>query len=400
MKFIRNLLAASFLALGFLAAAEGNSLLGLPDPAADSTLITLGGQLEGTQLFYTVNTADPRADRRDTVTMTYIIPKEAWLSVAFTEGNSQMVGSEAVIGLPDTGEVVKYAMRSQVPAGVVRMPDAQQTLIETSIAQSEGVTRMQFTKILVETGENPINIGSNIFLAAYGFDNTLFLHDRRDAFTVDLEVGESQALETRNKRLWKAHGLCAAIAWAYAAPLAIAAAVVRYWLPNGWWFTIHQALNSIVAVLTLLAFAFAVAAIQSEGLPHFNPSPFPHKLVGLILFWMVLLQILGGIFRPHTPKKGETKTPIRGYWEIGHRLLGITVVLMAWYQCISGIDIYQTLFVASAETNLKGIVYGSIGSIIAITLIGRLFAYLAEKNDPESEESPDEEDLALDEDNA
>ena len=168
MKFIRNLLSASLLALGFSSAAEGNSLLGLPDPAADSTLITLGGRLEGTQLFYTVNTADPRADRRDTVTMTYIIPKEAWLAVAFTEGNSQMVGSEAVIGLPDTGEVVKYAMRSQVPAGVVRMPDAQQTLIETSISQSEGVTRMQFTKILVETGENPINIGSNIFLAAYG----------------------------------------------------------------------------------------------------------------------------------------------------------------------------------------------------------------------------------------
>lgn len=395
MKFVRNLLSASFLALGFLAAAKGDPLLGLPDPVAGSgeTMITLGGQLEGTRLFYTVNTADPRADRKDTVTMTFAIPKEAWLGVAFTAGNSQMVGSDAVIGLPDTGEVLKYAMRSQVPDGVVPLPEAQQTLIETSVVQEEGVTRMQFTKILEEVGENPIIIGNNTFLAAYGFDNQLFLHERRDSFTVDLVAGVSQALETRNKRLWKAHGLCAAIAWAYAAPLAIAAAVLRYWLPNGWWFTIHQALNATVAFLTLLAFAFAAAAIQSEGLPHFNPSPFPHKLIGLIVFWLVLLQTLGGIFRPHTPEKGEAKTAIRGYWEIGHRVLGITIVLMAWYQCISGIDIYQTLFVASADTNLRGIVYGSIGSIICITLIGRFLAYLSEKNDPESEESPEEDDV-------
>ena len=169
-----------------------------------------------------------------------------------------------------------------------------------------------------------------------------FIHERRESFSVDVVAGAVQTLETRKKRLWKAHGICAAIAWAYLAPLAIGSAILRYWLPNGWWFTIHQALNAMVAFLTFLAFFFAVGAIQSEGLPHFNPSPFPHKLVGLIMFWLVLLQTLGGIFRPHNPEKGETKTAIRGFWEIGHKVLGATALIMGWYQCASGIDIYQT----------------------------------------------------------
>jgi len=279
-------------------------------------------------------------------------------------------------------------MSSKLLPGVVPMPQDQQTLIETSLVQNGGTTRMTFTKILNEAGEVPIVVGANTFIAAYGFDNELFIHERRDSFAVDLVAGEVELVETRKKALWKAHGICAALAWGYASPMAIGAAILRYWLPNGLWFKVHQALNMSVAVLTVLAFGFAVAAINAEGLSHFSASPSPHRLVGLVVFLLLIAQTAGGIFRPHTPEKGETKTSTRSAWEIGHRVFGIVLLLMAWFQIASGIKIYQTLFVESAGTNLFGIFWGSIGAIVSIVVAGRIFAYLAEKKVPETSEAP------------
>ena len=391
MKFFRNFFYTPFFALAFLAVANGqyttpteDLVLGQAALLEDVTVVPLGGQLDGTQLEYLVNPADARAGGQDTVTMTYTIPKESWLSIGFTDGSGLMVGAEAVIGLPNSGEVLKYSVNSRERSGVVPMPQGQQTLIESSVVQEGGSTSITFTKILNETGEIPILIGANSFIGAYGFDNELFIHERYGSFGVDLVAGEVAVLETRKKGLWKAHGICAALAWGLFSPLAIGAAILRYWLPNGLWFKLHQGLNMMVAVFTFLAFAFGVAAIQSEGLAHFSPSPSPHRLVGLIVFLFLIVQTLGGVFRPHTPEKGEEKTKTRGAWEIGHRVLGIIVLLVAWFQIFSGISIYQNLFVDSANTPLKGIFWGIVGTIFGIVLVGRVFAVIAQKKVSES----------------
>lgn len=357
---------------------------------SELTSVALGGQLVDTTLDYIVNTADPRAGGKDTVTMTYSIPKQAWVAIGFTNNGGLMVGSEAVIGLPDTGQVLKYNMNSKLNEGVVPMPDAQQTLIETSIEQDESLTIMRFTKILNEEGEIPIVIGGNTFLGAYGFDNNLFYHERRDSFAVDLVAGEVAVVETRKKTLWKAHGYCAALAWGVFSPLAIGAAVLRYWFPNGLWFKMHQYLNMGVIVLTVFAFAFAVAAIQSENLSHFSPSPSPHRLVGLIVVILAVAQTFGGIFRPHATEPGEKPTSTRRAFEIGHRILGLTLLLMAWYQVASGIGIYQRLFVDSVDAPLTGIFWGVVGSIFGIVLVGRVFAIFAAKNAAKKESESDD----------
>lgn len=319
--------------------------------------------------------------------MTYSIPKEAWVAIGFTNNGGLMVGSEAVIGLPDTGQVLKYFMNSQLNEGVVPMPDAQQTLLETSIEQNAGLTTMRFTKILEEPGEVPIAIGGNTFLGAYGFDNTLFYHERRDSFALDLQVGAAAVVDTRKKGLWKAHGICAALAWGLFSPLAIGAAVLRYWFPDGLWFKMHMYLNLAVIVLTVFAFAFAVAAIQLETLSHFSVSPSPHRLVGLIVVMLAVAQSFGGLFRPHATEPGEKPTSTRRAFEIGHRALGLIILLAAWYQVASGIGIYQRLFVDSAEAPLTGIFWGVVGSIAGIVLVGRAFAILAVKNAAKQKEA-------------
>ena len=392
MIYTRNIFSTSlfvFLTLAIIAVTFGQEL----------TTVKLGGQLSETILEYVVTRSDPRAGGLDTVTMAYSVPKNAWVSIGFTNGDGMMIGADAVVGFPNSGEVKKYSMSSYENSGVVPMPENQQTLIETSIVHEDGNTTMKFTKILNETGEVPIEIGANTFIAAFGFGTILSYHDKRDSFGIDLVAGEVEVVETRNRSLWKAHGWCAALAWGLFSPLAIGVAMLRYWFPNGLWLKIHQYLNYTVVGLTILAFGFAVAAIKSEtpdgGDPnHFSSSPSPHRFIGLFVFLFVLFQTIGGQFRPHNPAKGEEKSLTRRSWEVLHRLLGLSLLAIAWYQIESGIRIYQKLFTDSADTNLTAIFWGLVGTISGIIIVGYALTKMAEKNDEEGDSAPsnDEDD--------
>jgi len=381
--FFRNFLTISACVIATLATLGLATGQGQP---AKLTKVKLGGQLSDTFLEYVVNRADTRAGGKDTITMTYSVPQEGWISIGFTNGDGMMIGAEAVVGLPGSGEVLKYTLASYDNSGVLPMPEEQQTLIESAIFQEEGNTTMKFTKILNETGEVPIAIGANTFIGAFGFGNMFFYHEKRDSFDIDLVAGEIEIIETRNRTLWKIHGYFATLAWGLFSPMAIGVAVLRYWFPNGLWLKIHQYLNYIVVGLTILAFGFAVAAIKSEtpagGNPnHFSSSPSPHRFMGLILFLVVLFQTVGGQYRPHNPAKGEEKHWTRRMWEGLHRVFGLSLLATAWYQIESGIRIYQNLFEDSATTNLSAIFWGIVGTVCAIIVVGFIVTKIIEKDD-------------------
>lgn len=288
-------------------------------------------------------------------------------------------------------------MSSYENSGVMPMPEEQQTLIEATVLQEEGNTTMEFTKILNETGEVPIAIGANTFIGAFGFSNMLTYHAKRDSFDIDLVAGEIEIVETRNRTLWKIHGYFATLAWGLFSPMAIGVAMLRYWFPNGLWLKIHQYLNYMVVSFTILAFGFAVAAIKSEtaadGNPrHFSFSPSPHRFIGLVLFLFVLFQTLNGQYRPHNPAKGEDKAWTRRVWEILHRVLGISLLAIAWYQIESGIRIYQKLFADSAATNLSAIFWGIVGTISGLIVVGYIVTKITEKNDGDSARSEEDND--------
>jgi hypothetical protein len=96
-----------------------------------------------------------------------------------------MVGAEAVIGLPDDGSVKKYMLNAKSLDAVVEMDGADQTLMDTSITQENGMTIMSFTKYLDE-GQYGIEVGSNTFIFAVGNSNILDYHGERGSFTIDL----------------------------------------------------------------------------------------------------------------------------------------------------------------------------------------------------------------------
>ena len=90
---------------------------------------------------------------------------EGWIGLGFSE-NGMMMGSQAIIGIPAQGTVLKYDLTYVATP----MDNAKQTLTGTSIAVAsiDGLVIMEFVKLMEEDGEVPIIIGENRFLQAKG----------------------------------------------------------------------------------------------------------------------------------------------------------------------------------------------------------------------------------------
>lgn len=123
---------------------------------------------------------------------------EAWVSFGFSN-TLLMVPNIAVIGLPDEGTVLKYDMVSKALEGVTVLPAEEQTLMDTSITQVDGVTTMKFTQDLDDLVDVPVIVGENTYIWAFGFSNPIGFHDtmsrggKKSMFTECLAVGETTA---------------------------------------------------------------------------------------------------------------------------------------------------------------------------------------------------------------
>jgi hypothetical protein len=129
----------------------------------------------------------------------------------------------------------------------------------------------------------------------------------------------------------------------------------------------------IAALLTAAAFGIAVFLIREDD----GKSPwkeYPHFIVGLVVFILTMLQALIGMFRPHhaapikeeqeeqeqaeeESEEGDTevkltekkltkenvheKSTLRVMWEAKHRLFGVSLLGMAWYQLYSGWELFE-----------------------------------------------------------
>ena len=161
----------------------------MPDMGEVFATVPLTGQLEGATVRYRVNLADPEAWGQDTLSVVLETPALGWVGFAFNNNGGFMVGSEAIIGLPDIGDVRKYNLNAQGVSGVVPLPDEQQTLIDATITQTSAGTTLRFTKIMMEPNEIPVLINSsNTFLSAWGSSNTLGFHAAREPYTLMLEA--------------------------------------------------------------------------------------------------------------------------------------------------------------------------------------------------------------------
>ena len=102
-----------------------------------------------------------------------------WVGLGVTR-TGVMVGSEAIVGVPAAGTVLKYDMRNLTLSGLVPMADARQTLRDARVTADAATGRvtLEFAKLLTEDGEIPLREdGRNFFLHARGSAPRLGYHD-------------------------------------------------------------------------------------------------------------------------------------------------------------------------------------------------------------------------------
>lgn len=109
---------------------------------------------------------------------------EGWLGFGISS-DGMMIDTEAVIGLPDDGTVLKYNLNGKAPSAVVLMNSTDQTLMNANIEQKDGVTVLSFEKFLDED-QYPIELGKNsTVLFADASNNALGYHgSSRGNFTI------------------------------------------------------------------------------------------------------------------------------------------------------------------------------------------------------------------------
>ena len=379
------------------------------------------------------------------LTAELIYEGQGWLALAFTEGGStQMIGAEAVIGLPDA-EVSstnpgKYGLGSLDPSGTILMDSSRQTLTNADIVQNSTHTVLTFTKPLVESGEHELfSTAANTLLWAVGGSNDLLFHVRRGDVTLkfrqctvisdtgvvtsgtDTEAGVVSVSDD-NHNMWVAHGACAAVAWAILVPLAVGASLIRsllefMGLPKGMWYSIHRGLNMIAAILTICSFAIAVYLFNEQpGATNF--TELTHHTLGLVIFILTLLQAMSGIFRPHLPHANlptvhidadyesnlemeespktqpAPKSTQRVMWEYGHRIVGVAILAMAWWEIQDGIALFLQRFPDAYNfTTVFWAVVISITSIFAILFAYQTFGMTKTASYPTT--SPDKDDAGV-----
>jgi hypothetical protein len=270
----------------------------------------------------------------ETLTIELVYEGEGWLGFGFSS-NGRMVGSSAVIGLPDTPlgptNPGKYSLGGQSVGAVQLVPDEEQTLTGTSITQNATHTTMKFTKRLVEDGELTINAyDENTFIYATGIVNALSPHNRDGAFTMKLKpcgfangtsasdpnAGLTFLDSVRSTRkLWIWHGVLMAVSWSILVPLAIGSSLLRdtLRLPPGVWLTIHMSLNMFAILCMVVSFGIAVYATNANSGNGEDPNHFrdlKHRTIGLVIFLLAFVQAIIGMMRPHGPKKPAT--PVEG----------------------------------------------------------------------------------------
>jgi hypothetical protein len=376
----------------------------------------------------------------ETLTVELIYEGEGWLGFGFST-NGRMVGSSAVIGLPDEPlgptNPGKYSLAGESVGAVQLVPDEEQTLTDTSITQNSTHTTLRFTKSLVEDGELTINAyDQNTFIYATGIINALSPHSREGAFTMKLspcgfgtgdnisENGESASdpngdvtfLESggSTRRLWVWHGVLMAVSWGILVPLAIGSSLLRDTLnlPPGVWLTMHMSLNMFAILCMVISFGIAVYATNEKAAAGEDPKHFTdlkHGTVGLVIFLLAFVQAIIGMARPHGPKKPATpvevpndvegaagrmsdelkktqhsnddsddegakggptpsdKSIARRIWEYKHRITGLSLLGLSWYNCDAGLELYAQRY--GEDSDLSPAFWGVTGGLAGLICI-------------------------------
>jgi len=138
------------------------------------------------------------------------------------------------------------------------------------------------------------------------------------------------------------HGGLMVTAWGFLLPTGVLSAVLLRHRPDGLWFQMHRSIQIIGFFLSIVGIIVAFRNFGNVFEREVGPS-YRHAVIGLTTMICGFLQVLGGALRPHAPEEGEEKTTIRFVWEIMHKFMGYSAIILA----------YGTIYLGSVVAGIK-----------------------------------------------
>ena len=122
---------------------------------------------------YFVSDTDPYVGDGTIVTMGINLTASGtsgFVTRGFPDKSEGMVGSQAVVGIPQYNMLVKYGLKGY--ADQAELTGKHQTIMDASVETLDGEILLKFKKLLVEEGENEIIVNDHQKFI-YGFSDTV-----------------------------------------------------------------------------------------------------------------------------------------------------------------------------------------------------------------------------------
>ena len=169
------------------------------------------------------------------------------------------------------------------------------------------------------------------------------------------------------------HSICMAVAWIFCVPIGILIAKFFKSSNNPIWLKSHIFFQLAAFSLTIAGFGLAIYYIKLDGSTHFA-ADYNHGKIGLFLTIGIFIQFLGGLLRPSNKTIQSNPPPnvpfddlintnptvtitqptqyitkYRKIFNILHKLLGISLLFIAYWNIYTGIDIASQDYLKNPE---------------------------------------------------
>ena len=142
-----------------------------------------------------------------------------------------------------------------------------------------------------------------------------------------------------------AHGVLMFIAFGLCFPIgAIFPMYLREW-DN--WFKYHRGAQIFAALLGTIGLIIIISAKDGNS-KHFSNS---HERLGLVIYIATVVQVIGGLLRPHKSDNRSVSSS-RRKWSILHHAIGVSALILGLINCILGSDRLQS-YDESAGKNIR-----------------------------------------------
>mmetsp|Transcript_21030 Transcript_21030/g.44116 ORF Transcript_21030/g.44116 Transcript_21030/m.44116 type:complete len:437 (+) Transcript_21030:271-1581(+) len=181
--------------------------------------------------------------------------------------------------------------------------------------------------------------------------------------SISVDVGAAGAAVNKLRTQQFAHASLMMVSWGFLLPSGTLLAKFYKHRPDGLWFKLHRAIQTVGLLLALAG--WIIALMNFNVFKDYGFRNYQHGICGMVVMILGLLQPLNALIRPHAPEnESEAKSTARFAWEIWHKSSGWIAVLLAIPTIVLGT---LSLPVLSDQTNFQiGYGAGCIGGLLLL----------------------------------